>query len=51
MIDGQWVMFLPSGNRYSYYPDEHFPPGEHKLSVVVYDEAGNMASKEWNLKR
>jgi hypothetical protein len=51
MIDGQWVMFLPTGNRFSYYPDEHFPAGEHKLSVVVYDEAGNMASKEWNLKR
>jgi hypothetical protein len=50
-IDGEWVMFLPSGNRFSYYPDEHFPAGEHKLSVVVYDEAGNMAMKEWNLKR
>lgn len=50
-IDGQWVMFLPSGNRFSYYPDEHFPVGEHKLSVSVYDEAGNLATKEWNLKR
>lgn len=50
-IDGQWVMFQPSGNRFVYYPDEYFPPGEHKLLIVVYDEAGNMASKEWILKR
>jgi hypothetical protein len=44
-------MFLPSGNRFSYFPDQQLPPGEHKLSVVVYDEAGNMASKDWILKK
>ncbi len=49
-IDGKWVMFSPAGNRFSYYPDEHFTPGEHKLEVVVYDEAGNQASKVWMIK-
>jgi hypothetical protein len=50
-IDGKWVLFYPSGNRYHYYPDEHFSPGEHKLSVVVMDEAGNTATKDWIIKR
>lgn len=50
-IDGKWVMFQPSGNRFIYYPDEHFPYGEHKLSIVVYDEVGNSTTKEWILKR
>jgi hypothetical protein len=50
-IDDKWVLFYPTGNRYHYYPDEHFPPGEHKLSVVVIDEAGNTATKDWILKR
>jgi murein DD-endopeptidase MepM/ murein hydrolase activator NlpD len=50
-IDGNWVMFSPSGNRFSYYPDEHFTPGEHKLEVFVMDEAGNEASKVWMTKR
>lgn len=50
-LDGKWIMFLPSGNRFSYFPDQQLPSGEHKLSVVVYDEAGNMASKDWILKK
>ena len=50
-LDGQWLLFQPVGNRFFYYPDEHFPIGEHKLSVVVYDEVGNMSSKEWILSR
>jgi len=50
-LDDKWILFFPVGNRHHYYPDEHFPPGEHKLSVVVYDEAGNTATKEWTLKR
>jgi len=50
-LDGKWILFYPTGNRYYYYPDEYFPPGEHKLSVVVTDEAGNLATKEWIIKR
>ena len=50
-LDDKWILFYPAGNQYHYYPEEHFPPGEHKLSVVVYDEAGNLATKEWIIKR
>ena len=50
-VDGQWLMFQPSGNRFVYTVDEHFPSGEHKLSVVVYDEAGNNTSREYIVKR
>jgi len=50
-LDGKWIMFIPSGNRFSYFLDQQLPSGEHKLSVVVYDEAGNTASKEWIFKR
>ena len=50
-VDGQWLMFQPSGNRFAYTVDEHFPIGEHKLSVVVYDEAGNNTTREYIIKR
>jgi hypothetical protein len=50
-LDGAWLLFQPKGNSFFYNPDEHFPIGEHKLSVVVYDEAGNMSTKEWILSR
>ena len=50
-VDGQWLMFQPSGSRFAYTVDEHFPLGEHKLSVVVYDEAGNNATREYIIKR
>lgn len=49
--DGQWLMFQPLGNRYVYTVDEHLDPGEHILSVVVYDEAGNSTAKEWKIVR
>ena len=50
-VDGQWLMFKPSGARYSYEVDEHFPMGEHKLSVLVIDEAGNAVSKDFQVTR
>jgi hypothetical protein len=50
-VDGQWLMFQPSGSRFVYTVDEHFPVGEHKLSVVVYDEAGNNTTREYIIKR
>ena len=49
--ENQWLMFVPVGNRYVYTVDEHLPIGEHKLRVVVYDEAGNQTIREWNIKR
>lgn len=48
---GQWLMFQPSGNRFVYTVDEHLDLGEHILTVVVYDEAGNSTVKEWKIVR
>ena len=50
-VNGKWLMFKPSGTRYSYIIDEHFPEGEHKLSVLVIDEAGNAVSKDFQVSR
>jgi hypothetical protein len=50
-VDGKWLMFQPSGSHFVYTVDEHFPQGEHKLSVVVYDEAGNNTTREYIIKR
>jgi hypothetical protein len=50
-VDGQWLMFQPYGNRFVYTIDEHFPMGEHKLSIVVYDEAGNNSTRDFIIKR
>lgn len=50
-VDGKWLMFKPSGIRYSYVVDEHFPVGEHKLTVLVIDEAGNTVSKDFQVTR
>lgn len=50
-VDGKWLMFKPSGIRYTYIIDEHFPIGEHKLTVLVIDEAGNAVSKDFQVIR
>jgi hypothetical protein len=50
-VDGKWLLFKPSGIRYSYVVDEHFPIGEHKLTVLVIDEAGNTVSKDFQVTR
>jgi hypothetical protein len=50
-VDGQWLLFVPSGVRYSYVVDEHFPKGEHKLTVLVIDEAGNTVTKDFQVTR
>ena len=50
-LDGQWIMFQPFENRFVYTVDEHFPSGEHKLSVLVKDVAGNSSNREWTITR
>lgn len=47
----QWLMFKPSGNRFVYTVDEHLPTGEHTLSFVVYDEAGNKTQRDLKIKK
>ncbi len=49
--EGQWLMFKPSGNQFTYTVDEHLTLGEHKLLFVVYDEAGNKTQRELQIKK
>ena len=51
MVDGQFLLFTPTGVRYNYVVDDHFPKGEHKLTAFVMDEAGNTVSKEFTVTR
>jgi hypothetical protein len=50
-VDGKWLMFKPRGNSYSYRIDENFPLGEHFLTVIVFDEAGNRNNLKIQVKR
>lgn len=51
-VDGQWLRFSnDKGKVWIYNFDEHFPKGEHKLKVIVEDEAGNVTTKVWNVRR
>lgn len=50
-VDGKWLMFKPKGNGFAYRVDEHFPIGEHFLTAVVFDEAGNRTSLTIQVKR
>jgi hypothetical protein len=49
--DGKWLMFKPVGMRYQYQVDEHLPIGEHLLTAVVVDEAGNKTVAQLSFKR
>lgn len=51
-LDGRWLRFSnDKGKAWVYYFDEHFPKGEHELKVIVEDEAGNITTKVWRVKR
>ena len=51
-LDGQWLRFTnDKGHSWIYTFDEHFPKGEHELKVIVEDEAGNVTTRTWNVKR
>jgi hypothetical protein len=51
-VDGQWLRFTnDKGKSWVYYFDEHFTKGEHQLKAVVEDEAGNVTTKIWEVKR
>jgi hypothetical protein len=36
---------------YVYTVDENFPTGEHKLTAIVKDEAGNVTTRDWIVTR
>jgi hypothetical protein len=51
-VDGQWLRFTnDKGRTWIYTFDEHFPKGEHELKVTVEDEAGNVTTKTWQVRR
>jgi hypothetical protein len=51
-LNGKWLMFTnDKGRRWIYTFDEHFPRGNHELKVTVEDEAGNLTTRTWNVKR
>lgn len=51
-VDGQWLRFSnDKGRTWIYTFDEYFPKGEHELKVIIEDEAGNITTKTWNVRR
>jgi hypothetical protein len=51
-LDGQWLRFTnDKGRIWTYTFDEHFPRGDHELKVIVEDEAGNVTTHTWRVKR
>ncbi|HWJ29805.1 MAG TPA: hypothetical protein VNS32_24920, partial [Flavisolibacter sp.] len=51
-LDGQWLRFAnDKGRTWIYTFDEHFPRGEHELKLVVEDQAGNVTTKLWTVRR
>jgi len=52
-LDGKWILlkYDPKKNRMYYEIDKHFPAGNHKFEIKVWDSRGNVASKSYNLIR
>jgi hypothetical protein len=51
-LNGKWLMFSnDKGRRWIYRFDENFPRGSHELKVTVEDEAGNITTRIWNVRR
>ncbi|MEI6950428.1 M23 family metallopeptidase [Paraflavisolibacter sp. H34] len=51
-IDGQWLLCSnDKGRSWIYRFDEHFPAGTHELKVTIEDEAGNVTTKSWTVRR
>lgn len=50
-VDGQWLLFKPSGSNFNYTVDQHFPEGEHLLTAVVKDEAGNETVRSYRVTK
>jgi hypothetical protein len=44
-------MFKPTGMQHTYRVDDHLPTGEHLLTAVVVDEAGNKTVAQLQFKR
>ena len=49
LIDGKWLLLQQTWNGYVHTVDENFSAGEHMLTVIVKDEAGNTTTREWKV--
>jgi hypothetical protein len=51
-LDGKWLRFTNNGGRtWIYNYDEKYTPGIHELKVMVEDEAGNVTTRVWTVRR
>jgi hypothetical protein len=51
-LDGQWLLFTnDKGANYIYRFDKYFTPGTHTLTVTIEDEAGNVTTRSWQVRR
>ena len=51
-LDGQWLLFTnDKGANYIYRFDKYFTPGTHTLKVSIEDEAGNVTTRSWQVRR
>lgn len=50
-LDGNWLMFSRVHDTYHYTCDEHCPPGNHILKIIVTDEVGNSTIRFYHFKR
>ena len=51
-VNGQWLRFSnDKGRTWIYNFDEYFPRGQHELKVIIEDEAGNVTTKVWTVRR
>ncbi len=51
-LDGQWLLFTnDKGRNHIYRFDKYFTPGSHTLKVSVEDEAGNVTTRSWPVRR
>lgn len=51
-LDGNWLRFTnDKGSSWIYTMDEKFARGEHALKVSIEDEAGNITTKTWTVRR
>ena len=51
-VNGKWLRFSnDKGKSWIYKFDEKFPLGEHQLKVMIEDEAGNVTTMMWSIKR
>lgn len=52
LLDGNWLRFSnDKGKNFIYKFDEHCPPGEHVLQIIVEDLVGNKTEKTYNFTR